>query len=121
VIEKAKGYNSGNDVKIRIIWSNISFEIWLLYHFKFFTKEMKEKALEKELDKIIGNDLNLKNKYKKSDKGFFEYLAEKEIKARINSKKSVQIHARKEYSVNESCSATNMYAFFEYIKQYKTI
>ena len=48
-----------------IIWSNIFFEIWLLCHFKFFTKEMKEKALEKELDKIIGNDLNLKNKYTK--------------------------------------------------------
>ena len=115
VIEEAKYYNKTNDTKINVIWSNISFEVWFLYHFQYTTKEMTVKDLEKLLSQIISDRLNGLKKYSKTDIKLFELLREFEHKAILHSKKSYQTHNRNGKSANESCSSTKMFKFFEFI------
>lgn len=119
VTNMATKHNAKCETKIYIIWSNISFEIWLLYHFEYMTRELNVDELKEKISRNIKDTLGLKMSYKKSNKTLFEYLEKFEKKAIINSKKSFQWHQRNDKSPNESCSSTMMFSLFDFIEKYK--
>jgi len=56
---------------IKVAWSNEAFELWVIFHFDFFTRTLKRK----EYSRLLSN--HLKRKYVKSDPKLFDYTYSK--------------------------------------------
>lgn len=94
----------------KLIFSNYSFEVWLLYHYE--NVKIRE-CSQKNYESILTRKLN--RKYKKSEgiKFFFE---DKE-RAIIQSKKIHEKYQRLEEKINNSFNCTNFYVILEKFKE----
>ena len=71
-------------------FSNPSFEIWLISHYKRYDKHSTSKELISEMNKIISDIFKLKREYDKSDKGLLEkYFIKKGISDAVNNSKII--------------------------------
>ncbi|MEJ6401075.1 RloB family protein [Nicoliella lavandulae] len=87
---------------IKIGLSNISFEVWLLAHYKYMNQSMQnEKNLENELSKQLGS------KYKKADpEQIKSIISDNKVCDAIKNTDS--INKINEYTIDEQCTNIGM-------------
>lgn len=77
---------------IDVFYSNVSFEVWLLLHFVYFTRSFNSKQIVKEVSKHFKKHLN--KKYRKNDVRIFEVLRSFLENAKKNAAKQLESHGR---------------------------
>lgn len=86
--------------KIFLIISNISFEVWLINHYKNFNTYAKEKDLELDLTDYLESQ-GYNGKYDKTDKTQLEnYFIDNLKNAALNSKVAFQMLKKDYYLIN---------------------
>lgn len=115
--------NKAEELGVNIAFSNQSFEVWLLSHFKRCDYSMNISRLNNELNSIIKNELGLTNhKYDKADKELLgKYFIPKYKNAIVNSKIVHQKYIKEcsnksthqQYKIWEWNSCTNVYELIE--------
>jgi hypothetical protein len=104
-IELAKKYN------IKLAFSNMAFEVWLLSHYHVVSKSMGNKELINEMNNLLIN-LKIKKSYDKNDKELLKkYFLPKVDNAVINCKIICQ-KKEKEYEQNHPFDKN--YKFWEW-------
>lgn len=106
----AEAFNKAKSKNIKIAFSSISFEFWVLIHFKYTTRAFhKASALIKYLEKSFG--------YNKSDKDIFKKLQDKtEIAAKhARNVRTYQLETNPDTKVYESNPYTNVDELIESI------
>ena len=111
-----------NKLGIKIAFSNKAFEVWLLYHYKRFDKEMTNAELIEEMNKLL-KSLNIKRTYDKADKSLLEKYFIPHIQTAMSNAKIVyQTRIRdhnnskynsKNYPIWEWNSCTNVFELME--------
>lgn len=98
---------------IRCAFSNESFEVWYLLHYKYFENYKNRRDCIKELEKQLGK------KYDKVDKGIYDVLESRLDIAIQNAKKSHQIFMSKGGNPSTWCSCTTVYQLIETLNKWK--
>lgn len=97
---------------IHIAWSNEAFELWLIYHYKFFTSPLSRSKYKNKLDTYLNTD------YDKADSIIYHRLERNMNKAIENARKSYQCHLLHKHMPTESNSCTTVYQIVELLKDW---
>ncbi len=110
---------------IKFAFSNLAFEVWLISHFKIYSKESNIKELMQTINEYLKSK-NYKNEYKKGNKEILEKFFIKDYKTAISNAKQVFQTKLKEhnqqYGTNvqpkfyEWNSCTNVFDLIEALK-----
>lgn len=98
---------------IRCAFSNESFEVWFLLHYKYFDNYKDRTKCIKELESELGL------KYDKVDEKIYDILKNKMDKAIQNAKIAHQRYMVQGGSPSNWCSCTTVYELMNELKQWK--
>ena len=95
------------DNRIGVAWSNQAFEVWLILHFEFFTREINRTKYREILEK------HLESEYEKNDRNLFDKTFAKIEVAIENAKRGYQQHIAHGHEPDSACSCTTVYKLVE--------
>lgn len=97
---------------IHIAWSNEAFELWLIYHYEYFTSPLSRSKYKNKLDTYLNTD------YDKADPKIYQRLERHMNVAIQNARKSYQWHLLHEHTPKYSNSCTTVYQLVELLKDW---
>lgn len=107
--------NAGNE-GIDLYYSNVCFEVWILLHFRSFSRHYSAKEILKEVEKTFENVPGLK-KYDKADKDIYSYLSDKLETAKVNA--ITQLKSQRDKPPEKANSSTNLYKLIRKLEKLK--
>jgi hypothetical protein len=109
-IELAKNLAKANNIKI--IFSNPSFEYWILCHFESNLNQIDQENLERKLDMYM-------NAYNKADKDIYGKIKHIRQNALINARKSVAHHTVSDILCRDCNPVTNMFEIIDLLDMFR--
>jgi hypothetical protein len=109
-----KAINTASKHNIGLIFSNPSFEYWILCHFGYFPNRFEKETLLRKIENFISN-------YQKNDPTLYERTIPKIRRALINSKQIAEIHLDSDTELisTESNPCTTVFEIIDIIEDFK--
>jgi hypothetical protein len=96
--------------QIKVAYSNDSFEIWYILHYKFLTSAWTRDRYSKELSNLLGE------KYAKNDENMYNKLLDKQKTAIKNAKKLMENY--KPHNPEKDNPCTTVFRLVEFLNEY---
>lgn len=115
-----KAIELGNSIKnCRVLWTNESFELWLLLHFEYTASAIGRNEYSQKLRDIF-NQKKLDNNYNKNDENIFSKVTQKGGSLRIAYNNAIKLYNEsiKKDNPSQMNPCTKMYELVEILVEY---